>query len=85
MRVLGGAADRSRLDGLVRLHLPTPIPALPGDRYVIRETGRIETLGGGAFLDVEPVLPASKAAPDRTVDRVVAERGWVLTPTSSSA
>ena len=64
--------------GLVRLHLPTPIPALPGDRFVIRETGRIETLGGGAFLDVDPVLPASKAAPDRTVDRVVAERGWIL-------
>jgi selenocysteine-specific elongation factor len=28
-------------------------------------------------LDVAPVRPASKARPDRSVERVVAERGWV--------
>ncbi|MGH9152978.1 MAG: SelB C-terminal domain-containing protein, partial [Acidimicrobiales bacterium] len=36
-----------------------------------------ETVGGGAVLDVAPVLPAYKARPSRSVDRVVAERGWV--------
>ena len=56
---------------------PTALPLLPGDRYVLRETGRDETVGGGEVLDVAPVLPASRARPDRDVDRVVAERGWV--------
>jgi selenocysteine-specific elongation factor len=61
----------------VRLHLPVPLPLLPGDRYVLREAGRGETVGGGEVLDVDPVLPASRARPDRSVARVVAERGWI--------
>jgi selenocysteine-specific elongation factor len=64
-------------DGLVRLHLPVALPLLPGDRFVLRESGRGETVGGGEVLDVAPVLPASKARPDRSIDRVVDERGWV--------
>jgi selenocysteine-specific elongation factor len=50
---------------------------LPGDRFVLRESGRDETVGGGEVLDIEPVLRASRAAPDRTIERVVRERGWV--------
>jgi selenocysteine-specific elongation factor len=53
------------------------IPLVPGDRYVLREAGRFETIGGGEILDVDPVLRASRAAPSRSVERVVAERGWV--------
>ena len=53
------------------------LPLVPGDRYVLRESGRDETVGGGEVLDVAPVLPASKARPDRSVERVIAERGWV--------
>jgi selenocysteine-specific elongation factor len=53
------------------------LPLLPGDRYVLRESGRDETVGGGEVLDIAPVVRASRAAPDRSVDRVVAERGWV--------
>jgi len=64
-------------EGPVRLHLVTPVPLLPGDRYVLRESGRDETIGGGEVLDVAPVRPASKARPDRSVERVVAERGWI--------
>ena len=29
------------------------------------------------MLDVAPLVPASRARPDRDVDRVIAERGWV--------
>ena len=29
------------------------------------------------MLDVDPVLPAARARPDRSVDRVIAERGWI--------
>jgi selenocysteine-specific elongation factor len=77
LRVLGPDSIRPGEGGLVRLHVGVALPLLPGDRYVLRETGRDETIGGGEVLDVAPVLPASRAHPDRDVDRVVAERGWI--------
>ncbi|HZU72792.1 MAG TPA: selenocysteine-specific translation elongation factor [Acidimicrobiales bacterium] len=77
IRLLDRAALGPGTTGLVRIHLPVPLPLLPGDRYVLRESGRSETVGGGEVLDVDPVLPAARARPDRSVERVVAERGWV--------
>ncbi len=77
LRVLGDAEIPPGTSGLVRLHLTTRLPLVPGDRFVVRETGRQETVGGGEVLDVDPVLPAARARPDRSVARVVAERGWV--------
>ena len=77
LRVLGDAAIPPGGSGSVRLHLDTALPLAPGDRYVLRESGRGETVGGGEVLDVAPVLPASRAKPSRSVDRVIAERGWV--------
>jgi selenocysteine-specific elongation factor len=61
----------------VRVHLPVDLPLLPRDRFVLRESGRSETVGGGEVLDVAPVLPARRARPTRSVERVVDERGWV--------
>ena len=78
LRVLGPDRLPPGGDGLVRLHLATPLPLQPGDRFVLREHGRGETIGGGEVLDVAPVVPASRARPDRDPARVVAERGWVL-------
>jgi selenocysteine-specific elongation factor len=63
--------------GNVRLYLSRPVPVLPGDRFILRESGRHETVGGGQVLDVDPQLPATRARPVISVDRVVAERGWV--------
>ena len=80
VRVLGRAGTIAPGEsGAVRLWLPANVglPVLPGDRYVLREAGRSETVGGGEVLDVSPVLAASRAAPDRSVERVVTERGWV--------
>jgi len=77
MRVLGTGAIEPGGAGFVRLHLPVALPLVPGDRFVLREFGRDETVGGGEVLDVAPVLPASKAQPSRSVDRVISERGWV--------
>jgi selenocysteine-specific elongation factor len=76
LRILGSKALAPGEGGLVRIHLPVPLPLLPGDRYVLRESGRSETVGGGEVLDVWPVFSAARARPDRSVDRVVAERGW---------
>ena len=77
LRVLGSETLAPGSDGAVRLFLPQPLPLLPGDRFVLRESGRDETVGGGEVLDIAPVLRASRAAPDRTIGRVVRERGWV--------
>lgn len=77
LRVLGDSALLPGEAGLARLHLAEELPLVPGDRFVLRETGRAETVGGGEVLDVDPVLPASRARPDRSPARVVAERGWV--------
>jgi selenocysteine-specific elongation factor len=77
LRVLGPDRLAPGSTGVVRLHLSDPLPLLPGDRYVLRETGRSETVGGGEILDVDPRLSASRAEPDRSVDRVVRERGRV--------
>jgi selenocysteine-specific elongation factor len=77
VRVLGQDAIQPGDNGFVRLHLANPVPLTPGDRFVLRESGRDETVGGGEVLDVSPVLPASKARPDRSVERLIAERGWV--------
>jgi len=77
LRILGTESLQPGAQGFVRLHLPCRLPLLPGDRFVLRESGRAETIGGGEILDVEPRLPAAVAQPDRSVDRVVAERGWV--------
>lgn len=77
LRVLGPSAIEPGQTGSVRLHLPVHLPLVAGDRYVLRESGRGETVGGGEVLDAAPVLPASKARPDGSIERLVAERGWV--------
>ena len=77
MRVLGPEALLPGETGAVRLHLPVALPLLPGDRFILRDAGRGETIGGGEILDVDPVLSAAKARPDRRVERVVEERGVV--------
>jgi selenocysteine-specific elongation factor len=77
VRILGRASLAPGDTGAVRLWLDVELPLVPGDRYVLREAGRSQTVGGGEILDVSPVLPATKAAPTRSVERVIAERGWV--------
>lgn len=77
LRVLGVEELSPGSTGAVRLFLPAAVPLLPGDRFVLRESGRDETIGGGEVLDIDPVLRASRAAPDRSIDRLVNERGWL--------
>ncbi|MGI8984949.1 MAG: selenocysteine-specific translation elongation factor [Acidimicrobiales bacterium] len=77
LRVLGREAIAPGMEGAIRIHLPEAVALLPGDRFIVRESGRDETVGGGEVLDVAPVRAASKARPSRSVDRVVEERGWV--------
>ncbi len=77
LRLLGDSRVAPGDAGLVRVHLPVALPLLPGDRYVLREDGRGETVGGGEILDVEPIRRAAVARPTRDVDRVIDEHGWI--------
>jgi selenocysteine-specific elongation factor len=40
--------------GYARVRLDTPLPVRPGDRVVLRSTGRRLTVGGVEVLDIEP-------------------------------
>lgn len=77
LRVIGADHISSGQVGLVRLRWNTDIAILPGDRFILRETGREETIGGGEVLDIDPLLPIARASPERSVQRVVDERGWI--------
>jgi selenocysteine-specific elongation factor len=61
----------------VRIRLSVALPLCLGDRFVVRESGRGETLGGGTMLDVAPVRSVSKAMPAGTVDGIIAERAFL--------
>ncbi len=61
--------------GAVRIRLPVLLPLTLGDRFILREAGRAETIGGGEVLDPVPVRPVSRASPAGKVDAIVAERG----------
>lgn len=77
IRLLGVRHLSANEQGSVRIALPAEIAILPGDRFILRDSGRKLTIGGGEILDISPVVRASRARPDRSVDRVIAERKWV--------
>lgn len=77
LRVLGPNELAPGMTGHVRIFLPSKLSLIPGDRFILREFGRDETVGGGTILDVDPQLKASESVPDLSTDRVISERKWV--------
>lgn len=77
LHTIGSASIQNGETGSIRVSLPDMIPLVPGDRFILRESGRDETIGGGEVLDIQPVLRSSKAKPNKEILRLVAERGWV--------
>lgn len=77
VRVLGPDAIAPGSKQSVRIYLSRGVPLIPGDRFILRESGRSETVGGGEVLDVDPQRSTMTAQPDRSVDRVISERGWI--------
>jgi selenocysteine-specific elongation factor len=59
--------DREELapgeEGLAQLRLERSVVALPRDRFVIRGSGTIQTLGGGVVLDIHPIKHRRYATP----------------------
>ncbi len=78
--VLGATSVAPGAEGFIRIFIETELPLKPGDRYVLRDTGRRLISGGGEILDLDPVLPVSNAAPDKSLRRILSERGgWLAT------
>jgi selenocysteine-specific elongation factor len=90
IRLLGGTRVEpgERDGGFVRVRLSAPLVLEPGDRFVLRESGRRETVAGGTVLDTEPPSRPGADAVRRLRRRegasredlptlVVAERGAV--------
>ena len=80
----GGAQHRTRAGGF-----RSPLaawrrsrPSLPGDRYILRELGRGELMGGGVVLDIEPV-GGGRRPPSASAERV-AQDGAGRTSTTSN-
>ena len=77
LHTIGSTSIQNGETGFIRVVLPDMIPLVPGDRFILRESGRDETIGGGELLDIQPILRSSKARPNKEILRLIAERGWV--------
>jgi len=56
LRLLGATTLASGDEGFAQLHLRDPLPLGRGDRFVLRDAGRVMTFGGGVILDPAPLL-----------------------------
>jgi selenocysteine-specific elongation factor len=51
VKLLDSASLRPGQDGLAQLYLRDPLPLARGDRFVLRDAGRVLSFGGGEVLD----------------------------------
>lgn len=61
----------------VRLRYSSPLPLLPGDRFVLRDPGAGRTIGGGVIRDVAPRRRPSKVVLDDDPRVGLAQHGWL--------
>jgi selenocysteine-specific elongation factor len=63
--------------GLIRIRFEHSLPLVPGDRFLLRDTGIGATVGGGVILDVDPRGRVKDAAPDGSAEQILSNRGWL--------
>jgi selenocysteine-specific elongation factor len=63
--------------GLVRIRFEHSLPLVPGDRFLVRDTGIGATVGGGIILDVDPRGRVKDAAPNGSDEQILRDRGWL--------
>ncbi|MBJ7294045.1 MAG: SelB C-terminal domain-containing protein, partial [Ilumatobacteraceae bacterium] len=63
--------------GLIRIRFEHSMPLVPGDRFLVRDTGVGATVGGGVILDVDPRGRVKDAAPDGSDEQILDDRGWL--------
>jgi selenocysteine-specific elongation factor len=88
IRIYGGERLRAGGRGFARVRVPAPLVLAAGDRFVIRDAGRAETVAGGTVLDPHPPRRAGadpqarlrareEARPDELPALVVREHGAI--------
>jgi selenocysteine-specific elongation factor len=60
IRLLSSGSLSSGGSGVAELYLRDPLPLARGDRFVLRDAGRVLTFGGGVILDPLPARPAPR-------------------------
>ena len=79
IRLIAAEELQAGATGHARIYLPRPLALAPHDRFVLRETGRDETVAGGEILEVDPTSRLSRAEPTTDVDTIIERRGVVAT------
>jgi selenocysteine-specific elongation factor len=74
LRIYGAAALEPGDEAFVRIRLSRPMTLDVSDRFVLRETGRRETVGGGVVLDPAPPARPGTATEQRLAARASASR-----------
>ena len=74
LRIFGGGRLEAGQEAFVRIATTRPLVVDVFDRFVLRETGRQETVGGGSVLDPAPPRRAGPAPQDRLARRAAAAR-----------
>ena len=77
--VLGKGELRPGETGLIRVHLKSMVPLCKGDRFILRELGRQETVAGGEITNVNPVTPLNRATTSDVTAQIIEERGFLET------
>ena len=75
LRLYGRSEVIAGEQSFARIHLTGPVVAEVGDRFVLREAGRRETVAGGVVLDVDPPRRPGARPEDRLTRRRAAGRG----------
>lgn len=79
IRLIGNEEITPGGSGHARVFLARPAALAPFDRFVVRETGRDETVAGGIVVEVDPRTRISRAEPTADVSRLVDRFGMVGT------
>jgi selenocysteine-specific elongation factor len=74
LRIFGGSRVESGDEAYVRITTTRPLVLDVFDRFVLRESGRQETVGGGSVLDPAPPRRAGSAPETRLTRRAAAAR-----------
>lgn len=79
IRLIGTEEIAPGDSGHARVFLSRALALAPHDRFVLRETGRDETVAGGLVVEIDPTTRMSKADPTDDVTRLIERRGMVGT------
>ena len=79
INVIGVNEIKPGENGSIRIHLNSLVPLSRGDRFILRELGRQETVAGGEVVNVNPRTTLAKADTSGDISRIIEEHGVLNT------